>query len=360
MHNRVAMMLRLRIIGIALLCSGCGGGGGADEPLRPDSVLTYNLYLGVNIADPLMATSMAELAEQVETAWATFQANDFTMRAKSVADRIAEEKPSLVALQEVVSVYLQPVGDRLTGGSVPASELVIDFEQVLLGELVARGLDYRVAVRGENSDIEVPSASGQDIRVVDHDVILVRAGVITGETERNRYTARLPIPMVDGGSTLELVRGFVAVVVTLRGTPTLFVNTHLEISAFEPIQIAQAVELLAWLATRSEPVILAGDFNSKADPAESTQTYDLIEAAGFTDAWELRANPGEAGYTCCQATNLRNATSQLDRRIDQIWLLGSLAAVTPDVHLVGEAPTDRTASGIWASDHAGVVATFPP
>jgi endonuclease/exonuclease/phosphatase family metal-dependent hydrolase len=357
LHQVLAMMLPGRIIGIALLCAACEGGG-ADEPLRPDSVLTYNLYIGVDIIEPLMSSSVDELARQVEAAWATFQANDFRLRAQSIADSIAEEQPTLVALQEVVTVYIQTVGDRRSGGDVVANELVIDFEQVLLAELVNRGLDYRVAVRGETSDVEVPSASGEDIRVVDHDVILVRAGVEVSYMKTERYTARLPVPMFDTGSIIEVVRGYVAVIVTLQGTPTLFVNTHLEVSAFEPVQIAQAAELVAWLATRSEPVILAGDFNSKADPVESTQTYDIIQEAGFTDAWTLRADPAELGYTCCQAGDLRNETSRLDRRIDQIWLLGILPAGTPDVHLVGEEPADKV-SGIWASDHAGVIATFP-
>jgi endonuclease/exonuclease/phosphatase family metal-dependent hydrolase len=347
-----------RIVGLAaLLCSSCSQGG-ADEPLRPDSVMTWNLYLGAEIERPLKATTMSELAERVESAWTTFQANDFTKRAEVVADRIAEEEPSLIALQEVVSVYLQPAGDRMDGGSQPAQDLVIDFEQVLLAELVERGLDYRVAGRVETADVEVPGAAGEDIRLIDHNVTLVRSDVVTGTIDTERYTARLPILMPDGDSTIEVIRGYVSVEVTLRGVKTLFVNTHLEIGEFAPVQVAQAGELLARFVTQSEPIILVGDFNSKADPKESTETYDLIEEAGYTDAWTLRADPSEPGDTCCQAENLRNTTSQLDGRIDQIWLLGTLPAGTPDVHVVGEQQGDRTPDGVWPSDHAGVVAIF--
>ncbi|HEY5925480.1 MAG TPA: endonuclease/exonuclease/phosphatase family protein [Kofleriaceae bacterium] len=347
-----------RIVGMAaLLCSACTGEG-ADEPLEPDSVLTYNIYLGADIAEPLRASSMQELAGRIEAAFATFQANDFAQRAEAIADRIAEDQPTFVGLQEVVTVYIQPDGDRRDGGFAPATELVIDFEQVLLAELVERGLDYRVAVRGENSDVEVPSASGEDIRLIDHDMILVRADITVEETHANQYAARLPIPMPDGASTIELIRGFVAAVVTLNGTPTLVVSTHLETSRVEPVQLAQAGELLAWLAGRSEPVILVGDFNSNADPAESTQTYDLIETAGYTDAWELRADSTDPGYTCCHASDLRNTTPQLEERVDFIWLLGSLPSGTPDVHLIGEQEAHRTRSGLWPSNHAGVVMTF--
>jgi endonuclease/exonuclease/phosphatase family metal-dependent hydrolase len=136
------------------------------------------------------------------------------------------------------------------------------------------------------------------------------------------------------------------------------VNTHLEIGAFAPVQVAQASELLAWLAPQSEPVILIGDFNSAAEPADTTESYDLIRNAGFTDAWTLRADPAAPGFTCCQANDLRNVTSELDSRIDQVWLLGRLPTLTPDVRVIGADAVDKTTTGIWPSDHAGVVAKF--
>lgn len=348
---------RWQIVGwVGLLLAACNGDG-EDEPLQPDSVLTYNIYLGADIIDPLMASSMGELAAAVQVALAQFEANDFNVRAEALADQIAAEQPALIGLQEVVTVYIQPNGDRQGGGDTPATEVVIDFEQVLMAELAERGLDYRVAVRGENTDIELPSANGSDLRLVDHDVILVRGDIVVGETDANQYEARLPIPLPDGDVD-ELVRGFVWAEVTLNGTPTLFVNTHLEVSAYEAVQVAQTAELLAWLATRSEPVILVGDFNSRADPEETTQTYDLIESAGYEDAWELRADPTESGNTCCQANDLRNPNSDLSQRIDFIWLLGVLPAGTPEVTLVGADPAEKTSNGLWASNHAGVAARF--
>jgi endonuclease/exonuclease/phosphatase family metal-dependent hydrolase len=344
---------------VALLCSGCGGAKGSDEPLRPESVLTYNIYLGAEIETALKASTVTDLADRVERAWTMFQANDFTQRAQSIADRIAEEQPSLIGLQEVVAVYLQPTGDRLQGGSQPAQDLVIDFEDVLLAALVDRGLDYKVAGRVETADVELPGANGEDIRLIDHNLNLVRSDITVNSTETNRFVARLPVDLPGGVSGVDVIRGYVATDVDLSGASTLFVNTHLEIGNYEPIQVAQATELLAWLATQTEPVILVGDFNSKGDPQQSTDTYDLIEMAGFTDAWKLRADPTEPGNTCCQAEDLRNAASMLDERIDQIWLLGVLPASAPDVHLVGDAQTDRTPSGLWPSDHTGVFASFP-
>ncbi len=359
---------------VALLCSACGGGFGDDdddgggsgggsgnEPTQPVSVLTYNVYLGTAIGDLLTADTMDELAARVAAAKATFDANDFTMRADAIAARIAEEQPTLIGLQEVITLYVQPAGDRMTGGSTPADQLVIDFEQVLLAALADRGLDYRAVVRSESSDVEVPSATGEDFRLIDHNLILVRGDIPVGDIDGRRFAARLPIPMPDRKSVNEVERGFVSAVVTLDGQPTVFVSTHLEVAPYEEVQLAQTVELLAWLETRGEPVILVGDFNSEGDPAQSTGTYDLIEEAGYDDAWKLAAAPSDRGYTCCQSKDLRNETSALSQRLDVIWLKDDpLAAISSDTHLVGEDPTDKTRSGLWPSDHAGVVARFTP
>jgi endonuclease/exonuclease/phosphatase family metal-dependent hydrolase len=50
-----------------------------------------------------------------------------------------------------------------------------------------------------------------------------------------------------------------------------------------------------------------------------------------------------------------NPESLFDQRIDLVLIRG--AAHVRNVDLVGEEEADRTASGLWPSDHAGVVAT---
>jgi hypothetical protein len=46
-----------------------------------------------------------------------------------------------------------------------------------------------------------------------------------------------------------------------------------------------------------------------------TQSYGLLTAAGFSDAW-ARRYPTDAGLTCCQASDFLNATSTLDERVE--------------------------------------------
>jgi endonuclease/exonuclease/phosphatase family metal-dependent hydrolase len=108
-------------------------------------------------------------------------------------------------------------------------------------------------------------------------------------------------------------------------------------------------------------VIMAGDFNIVADSSldPSFPGYQAIINAGFTDAWRSKRAP-DPGFTAHQAENLLNPTSQLDRRIDLVLFRGGFGVA--DISLIGNQPSDRTASGLWPSDHAGVAATLrlPP
>ena len=98
------------------------------------------------------------------------------------------------------------------------------------------------------------------------------------------------------------------------------------------------------------PVVFVGDFNS----IPGSPAYNKFINAGFADAWSLK-RPGNPGFTCCQNTTVNNPTSQLSERIDLILFRGGAIQVV-DIDLVGEKPSDRTSSGLWPSDHAGVVA----
>jgi endonuclease/exonuclease/phosphatase family metal-dependent hydrolase len=98
---------------------------------------------------------------------------------------------------------------------------------------------------------------------------------------------------------------------------------------------------------------MLGDFNSRPD----APTYAALRAAGFDDAW-TRANPDDAaGFTCCHRERLDDPADTLRARIDLILTRGAIAAT--EAFLVGHRPAD-VRSGLWPSDHAGVVATLEP
>jgi endonuclease/exonuclease/phosphatase family metal-dependent hydrolase len=119
------------------------------------------------------------------------------------------------------------------------------------------------------------------------------------------------------------------------------------------VQVAQAHELVNGPADTAMPTVIVGDVNaSPVDPEPSA--YGELILAGLADAW-IAAGEGN-GLTCCQDDGLLNATSSLDTRIDVVLLRGDVAARA--ITVVGASSDDRTTSGLWPSDHAGVVATL--
>ena len=152
---------------------------------------------------------------------------------------------------------------------------------------------------------------------------------------------------------------------TVRGTTYRFVNAHVENEGLMApdgtvVQEAQVAELLHELAHERLPVFLVGDFNlPPGDP-----DYKAIVAAGFTDLWAARTNgrPKE-GNTCCQDEDLLNEETTLTERLDYLFARhhrrpGSTLFHYPViVQLTGnDADEDKTESGLWPSDHAGVFA----
>jgi endonuclease/exonuclease/phosphatase family metal-dependent hydrolase len=138
------------------------------------------------------------------------------------------------------------------------------------------------------------------------------------------------------------------------------VNSHLEAFGIpgldgEQVRVAQVGELLAaqaLIATQSGdlPIIYVGDYNSRAPDAPA---YTRLLAGVGADAWP-RNNPGDPGFTCCLGATLTDPDNPLTSRIDLV--LHSRDVKAPRAHIVGDDPADMTASGLWPSDHAGVVA----
>ena len=138
----------------------------------------------------------------------------------------------------------------------------------------------------------------------------------------------------------------------IRGQTFRFVTTHLD-SLSPVVRLLQAGELLSGPAATELPVVLVGDFNSAPDGLDPT--YSLFVGSGFTDAWAT-SHPAEAGFTCCQSPSLLNPLSLLSSRID--FVLSRGIRDLHDAETLGEEPEDRTTSGLWPSDHAGVAATL--
>ena len=326
--------------------------------------MTYNVYVGAAPDELLDVESALEVPPKVAKFYRDYQASDFPARAAAIAKIIKESKPHVIGLQEISLVRTQDPADSVGNPEHEpnATDVEQDFLKIVLAALKDEGLDYKVAGQVETFDLEMPRPTDTggfiDIRLTDHDVILVRDDVVPSTTAvAAKYATQLPVESLG----ISVPRGYVIVNVKVQDKTYQVVNTHLE--HFVPaVRLAQTQELLARLRNEKLPVILLGDFNT---PATEGAAYNLITGAGFTDVWQ----GSEPGYTCCQADNLKNPTSELgkgeegegDGRIDLIFTKGVTLRESASIktYTVGDKPEDRTPGGLWPSDHAGVVAELP-
>jgi hypothetical protein len=355
----------------------------AAAPDRPTdsphiTVMTRNLYLGADLDQAILAIFSGDqeaITEAATAVWASVVATNFPERAEVLAKEIAQSQPHLVGLQEV-SLYRTGPPDTFSDNPTPARRVRLDYLEILLQELNEQGLHYAPVAVTKNFDVENPGdidlgveQNIQDIRLTDRDVILARTDLPTSQLKlSNVQTANFhtnaSLPIGDTGQFVTISRGWGSVDVTSGGHKYRFINTHLEQEGpfsdhpFNQVQVAQGNEILSGPANTSLPVILVGDYNSRAD-GTGTPTYSNLTGAGLTDAWSV-THPGELGNTFGYEP-LLNTTVELTQRLDLVLFRGSLSdslsAVNSDV--VGDNPDeDRTPSGLWPSDHAGVVATL--
>jgi endonuclease/exonuclease/phosphatase family metal-dependent hydrolase len=325
--------------------------------------MSRNLYHGADL-DPVVAAlatgNPAVFIPAVSQMWAKVRSTDFTQRAEALADEVLSAQPALIGLQEAV---LWRTGPALN--PAPANHVEYDFLQTLLDELGERGLHYAVATTNVNWEAEAPAVTHrgilEDLRLTDRDAILVRtdlpASVFQVSSAANGdFIHSLVVPLPSGPFVVQ--RGWTAVDAAVYGKAFRFVNTHLEPESANPlinaIQVAQANELLAGPGNTPLPTLFVGDFNSRAD-GTGTASYGVLLAAGFSDAWTV-THAGQLGNTAVHAEDLRNTTVNLTQRLDLVLFRGDAAALQADI--VGEELSDRLASGLWPSDHAGIVASL--
>jgi endonuclease/exonuclease/phosphatase family metal-dependent hydrolase len=297
--------------------------------------------------------------------FAEVYASNIPARAEQLAEEIAAVEPDLIALQEVTLWnILDPNG----------SPVVYDQLELLKSALDAKGQHYRVLVVQPLTDILLPISDLFTARFTDHNAILVRSDLPPGHldivgTESHLYENQLfftlPAPF---DTTIPLPNGWMAVDVKIRGARFKFVNTHLlspvpaavspdAFDATSQLQQAQAYELLDALSATSLPVILAGDFNSDAEvpqhTPDNTPTVGIISTSGYQDAWHY-LNPEDAGYTwpLFFEDQLSIYPTSPFERIDLIFSRGPVPLA---VERTGTSPGE---TGVFASDHVGVVADF--
>jgi endonuclease/exonuclease/phosphatase family metal-dependent hydrolase len=322
---------------------------------RQVTVMTRNLFVGTDLTPIFSAQTVPQLVGATTTAFLEVQATRFPERAQAIADEIEATRPDVVGLQEAMLIRTDAPAD---GPVTPAETIAYDYLELLLAALASRGLDYEPVAVVTNADTELPTALGIDVRATDRDAVLVnrdrRPRLKVSNAQSGNFLARVTFQTIAG--PVVFPRGWTSIDVKLRGRLFRVVNTHLEPFS-GAVQVAQATELLAGPGGTALPTLFIGDFNSRAD-GTGTPTYGLLRAAGFADAWS-DVHPGDPGLTCCWETHLLSPLPPFDERIDLVLARGAFEALRAAI--VGEDPVaDRTPSGLFHSDHAGVVATLRP
>jgi len=357
------------------------------KPINPDNpltVMTRNLYLGADIQRPLRAVAgvtdpslaLVRLANANNLTRAIVDKTDFPRRSDLLTDEIVANQPDLVALQEVALWRHGPLELDPAKIAVPNAQTVdYDFLQILLDDLASTGLVYTPVRVQQESDVEAPAFTGvppaitdaRDVRLTMRDVVLMRSrpGLTLVGTGGGNYDDELVVPLA--GKGMAFTRGFAWADVKVGAKKVRFINTHLEAFGSDHA-LAQAKELLAGPADEEgTTTIIACDCNS--DPLDSRLSngvehrapYDLIVDSGFTDEW-LQWRPAAEGWTSGLGELVNDATpAGFDHRIDMIF------ARTPsgkplDVEtgrVTGTQLADRDPlTGLWPSDHGGVVLTL--
>jgi endonuclease/exonuclease/phosphatase family metal-dependent hydrolase len=314
-------------------------------------VMTYNVYEGTNFAELATVQRPEQFPEAVKQIFNNIQATDPAARAAAVAGQIARENPDLVGLQEA-SILRR--SERL---GMPATIVVSDQTQLLLQNLS----NYEVIAVIPGSDRLAPSTLGFDVRLTYRTVMIARTGMGSTLKLSNLQVEHFWAKRTTTVAGVQFIntRGWASIDVTIRGRSFRFVTTHLQAVLTESpdlvIQQQQAQELLATAGHTPLPVVMVGDFNANAtNSADPTfQTYQVLINADFKDAWKEK-HPLVKGPTCCQDPKLHNHDSLLDRRVDLVLYRGNFSV--QEIKVVGDKQEDRTPSGLWPSDHAGLVA----
>ena len=372
-------------------------------------VVTYNLYVGADIFRVFSPTPCG-VPQAVNDIHGIIQATNFPERAEAIADQIMLQEPHVIGLQEVSLIRTQFPGNSLAPdgsgieflGDFPtdprftfkldATTVAYDYLQLLLDALSDRGLNY-VAVDSAspvNADTEFPAIEFGpdctplsipiDLRLTDRDVILVRADLPVNIAFAANFQFNTPVELptlipTPGGLVpavyvTEFTRGWGAVNLTIKDQSYSVFNTHLEVGdktlppneGLNLVQFAQAMEIgLVASTTLPPPRILVGDINSSpqsglTDPRPAY--FILTNEYGLADVWDIQdKQPAKDGFTCCQSELLDNSTSALDERIDVVLAdFGELVPEKIKADVLGDEPADKTPTGLWPSDHAGVAA----
>lgn len=323
---------------------------------RVVKVMTRNVDEGTDLDFILAAAAGGTFDDLVVAVGQTYEeviASNIAERAAALAREISDAQPDLVGLQEVTVWRTGPLFDPK-----PARRVAFDPLRSLLEELDMLGQHYEPVAIVKDFDFELPSALGIDVRRTDRDVLLVRteSGVTVSNVQARNFETKTPFDSPLLGQ-IEVPAGWISADVWIRGEQFRVVTTHLD-NLSPLVRLGQAFELSQGPTNTALPVILIGDFNSDAESIDPDQNgaYQLLLSAGLLDAW-AQAHPGVQGFTWpLHDEDPFTPFLTPSQRIDLVFFRGLDQVLSAD--LLGNELSDLTPSGLWPSDHAGLVVTL--
>ena len=365
-------MLRALAIALAAVTVLAIPAGAAAAKGEPVTVMTRNVYLGADLSPAIGAPTLAEAIDGAGVIYNEVVATNFPERAVPLAREIKSAKPELVGLQEVALWREQIPSDN--GGppvspdpnATSATDVKYDFLDLLMDQV---GPKYRVVGVQEEFDAELPAdidgndstgglfGADLDARLTMRDVILARKGVKTKQLKMGHYETRYEANV--SGIIVPADRGWLSVMAKVGDASFKFVNTHLEAFGDPKIREAQAKELTKAALRGKGQIVLVGDLNSGTTKRHNIGRPDLghdpddplafkaLEKFGMVDRGAVQS--------CCYSS-MFDGTLEFTHTVDHVLVKPKVKLV--DSFVTGNDPGERTPSGLWPSDHGGVVSTL--
>jgi len=331
----------------------------------PIQVYSQNVYPGFDIdaVEAAFGQSPEAAVMALTNGLLVLDATNWRERAARMAVEIEARDPDVIVLSELVSVKregFQAVSGFL--GGTPFEPLApywsalpdrtTDFLPIFAEELIKRGLHYNLVDTLRLTDVTIP-IPGFPVTVaaqyIDRDAMFARADVQVDTVTTDTFAVSLQ-------SIATQTRGWIAADLEVHGKPWLVVGTHPAPNWAEAGKTPHITELLGAVAGATRPTIIAGDLNLLPNSAE----YAQLSAAGFVDLWTLRNGNSPLRATCCHGDDetLRDANDGLEKTIDYVMTRAIPGYTTGPVQftIFGDNLVERTATGMWPSDHAGLFA----
>jgi hypothetical protein len=320
-------------------------------------VMNYNVYEGTNFTEISQAHTFPEFLVAVGDTITNVRATNPLQRMQAVATQILNAAPTMVSLEEIArwgTGSFDPVTQTCGAISVEFDTL-----QELLDSLAAQGGHYAVAVKQTQWNFPpVPGLTSSGflcVQFTGYNAILVRTDLpgsmfSWSNAQSGLYVARIFANTPVG--SLPLPGAWESIDVQFHNRAFRFIGTDFD-AVDAGVREQQGAELRSGAANTSLPVIVAMDSNSQAAPLPQDATYLDFLAAGYADTW-ANLNPRNIGLSCCQNEFVNNPVSEFYTRIDLILNLGAVRG--QQIELFGNEDGDKTADGLWPSDHAGIAA----